>query len=267
MPLHALFRLLWPRPPRRLVAFGVGMAKSGTHSLAALFEKNYRARHEADCTRLIDAILERAAGRCSDADVRAYLRRRDARWWLEVDSSQLNFFILDDLIDMFRQARFILTMRDCVSWLDSLINHSLSRTPTTAWRRLREHRFATPRLAHPVEELALAQRGLYTLDGYLRYWARHNATVLARVPADRLLVIKTHEIAAKSADIAGFLGIAPATLQPDVAHSNRARHRHEVLAKVPSHHLALKVQRHCGPLMERFFPGEYAQLLAAARAA
>jgi hypothetical protein len=243
------------------------MAKSGTHSLASLFERHYRAAHEADSGQLIDAILLHASMRWSDADLRDYLRQRDARFRLEVDSSQLNFFILDELLDMLPQARFILTIRDCVSWLDSLINHSLSRTPSPAWRRLRDHRFATPRRPHPVEEHALAGRGLYTLDGYLRYWARHNATVIERVPAERLLVVKTHDIAARCADIAGFLGVPPATLEPAVAHSNRARQRHDVLSKLPVCHLALKVQQHCGPLMQRFFPAEYAQLLAGSRAA
>ena len=267
MPWHAWLRGLWPNRPRRLLAFGVGMAKSGTHSLAALFEKHYRAAHEADSSRLIDAILDRACGRWTDADLRDHLRRRDARLALEVDSSQLNFFILDELLDMFPDARFILTMRDCASWLDSLINHALSRTPTPGWVRLREHRFAIPGTAHSTAELCLAKRGLYTLDGYLRYWTRHNATVLERVPKPRLLIVKTREIAARGADIADFLGIAPSTLHPAAAHSNRARQRYDMLARLPQAHLALKVQEHCGPLMQRFFPQEYAQLLSAARAA
>ena len=79
MPLRALFRTLWPRAARRLIAFGVGTAKSGTHSLAGLFERHYRAAHEADCSRLIDAILEHAVGRWTDADLRATVEPLEQR--------------------------------------------------------------------------------------------------------------------------------------------------------------------------------------------
>jgi hypothetical protein len=91
----------------------------------------------------------------------------------------------------------------------------------------------------------------------------HNKSVLERVPAERLLVIKTHEISSRSADIAEFVGVPAATLQPNAAHTNRVRGRHGVLDQIPRSHLAAKIREHCGWLMPRFFPEAYHTLDAA----
>ena len=71
-----------------------------------------------------------ARGSLQNSDLTAYIKKRDRSRYLEVDSSQVNAFLLDILLQEFSEARFILTIRDCYSWLDSIINHSLLR-PTS----------------------------------------------------------------------------------------------------------------------------------------
>lgn len=76
----------------------MGTAKSGTHSIEAILKQTLRSAHEADSEVLIGLVLERERGRVADTAVHKYVLERDRRLRLNVDSSQLNFFILDDLI-------------------------------------------------------------------------------------------------------------------------------------------------------------------------
>src|SRR5437764_6285308 len=73
----ALRRLFGRSAPRRLRAYCVGTAKSGTHSLGAIFERSYAAEHEAKHRPMIQAVLDRAAGKMDDAQAEEFIRRRD----------------------------------------------------------------------------------------------------------------------------------------------------------------------------------------------
>ena len=190
--------------PRRNRLYCVGAAKTGTHSIHSMFDDTVRSRHEAYSEELIEKILDLHEERITDAEMLSYVRQRDRRLRLDVDSSQLNFFLIDYLLDEFPDALFLLTIRDCYSWLDSFINDSLRRSTSKNWLRLRELRFQAGALSHPAEERALKDKGLYNLDGYLSYWANHNNKVLSSVPKDRLMIVRTQAISRAAPDIAAF---------------------------------------------------------------
>ena len=247
-------RFLSRRAADRIRVYGVGTAKSGTHSIAAMFDPPVRAAHEADATPLLRRILGAAAGRIRDEELRTYLRRRDRRLRLDIDSSQLNYFVLDMLLDTFPGARFILTIRDCYSWLDSFINDSLRRPTSNDWLRLRDLRFRPDRFTHPPAERLLAEHGLYTLDGYLSYWATHNQQVLARVPAEQLLVVRTDHLTENTVKIADFAGLPRAMVRRDRSHAFANPAKERLLHRIEQAHLEDRVRAHCQPLMDRFFP-------------
>lgn len=90
---------------------------------------------------------------------------------------------------------------------------------TEAWRQLRDYRFRPATHFHPAEEIALQEHGLYSLDGYLSYWALHNATVLRKVPSERLLVARTDEIKKRVLDICKFANIPEASANRERSHS------------------------------------------------
>jgi hypothetical protein len=234
--------------------YGVGTAKSGTHSIAAMFAAPVRARHEPDAPVAIRKILDRLSGRIRDAEFRRWVRARDGELNLDVDSSQLNFFLLDVLLEEFPAARFVLTIRDCYSWLDSYFNHSLQRASAREWIELRDRRFRPHLFKHPPEERVLKEHGLYTLDGYLSYWAEHNETVLRQVPAGRLLVVRTDEITPMAQRIAVFAGLPRPAVRVEQSHAFRASVKHRLLERIERSHLEGRVQQHCGELMRRFFP-------------
>lgn len=240
------------RPPRRVQIYCVGTGKSGTHSIASMFADTARAQHEADSKRLLQHIFQHEDGSLSDADWRSFVLQRDQELWLEVDSNQLNYYPMEVLLQTYPQAKFILTIRDCHAWLDSIINHQLSEDEQNShWGRLRALRFGASHYTHAPEEQPLKDRGLYTIDGYLSSWATHNRRVLDMVPTDRLLVVKTEEITQRAEEIAAFVGLP---LSPTAqTHAFKARAKHNILSEINPAFLEQKFQQHCTDVMERVF--------------
>jgi hypothetical protein len=239
---------------RKCRLYCVGAAKTGTHSIDSMFDHTVRSAHEPDNSEIIDKILDISEGRIKEAEIVDYLRKRDKRLCLDVDSSQLNFFLLDYLLEAFPKALYLLTIRDCYSWLNSFINDALRRSVSEHWIKLREHRFRANEFSHPSEELPLREKGLYTLDGYLSYWARHNKRVLSSVPEDRLMIVKTNEITKRSHEIANFAGLPKDSIQLEHSHAFKNSIKFNVLQEIQKTYLEAKVQEHCGTLMKRFFP-------------
>lgn len=100
-PLRRLQRSLLKYPPlrpwlyrRSMHAYVIGSAKSGTHSLSGIFERRYRAAHEPEYARLIELIWDAKQGALKSAEIQEELLRRDRQLYLEVESSQLCFFVM-----------------------------------------------------------------------------------------------------------------------------------------------------------------------------
>src|SRR5687767_10816826 len=115
--------LVGPYRARRAHLYCVGTGKSGTHSVVSMFSKSVRAPHESEATVLMEKFLAWKSGDLDQTQFRQWLVARDRRLALEVDSSNLNRDILPFLLREFRDARFLLTIRDCYSWCDSFMNH------------------------------------------------------------------------------------------------------------------------------------------------
>ena len=250
--LSSYDRLVYQRKCR---LYCVGAAKTSTHSIDSMFDRTIRSSHEPDSAEVIGKILDLSRDRIQEAEIISYIRKRDKRLRLDVDSSQLNFFLLDYLLEEFPKALFLLTIRDCYSWLDSFINHSLRRNASESWIKLREYRFRSSEFSHPPEERPLEEKGLYTLDGYLSYWASHNRKVLASVPEDRLMIVKTNELTQKAYEIAEFAGLPRTSIQLMRSHSFKNPVKYNVLSEIQETYLEAKIQEHCGMLMKRYFPG------------
>jgi len=247
---------------RRFQAYTVGTAKSGTTSFARLFEENYRAAHEPAMNETIDQILDVYCGEAGERALDAFVRAQDEALWLEMNSSQLNYFLLPALLRVFPDAKFVLPIRNPYEWVDSFINHQLGRpvrdefSEETAvrWEKYRDLRFqAGKKEPHPPEEKVLEEHGLYTLDGYLSYWAEHNEQVIAQVPSPQLLILRTSDIDESMGRVSAFLGIPPSSLSTSKSHANRSRERLDLLGQIDSGYMERVVNRYCRPLMDRFF--------------
>jgi len=240
---------------RRIHAFCVGTAKSGTHSLHALFRRHYRSRHEADADVLIHFMCRLAHERPGSDEVDRFVLEREQRLRTEFHASHLQTAILPELVRLFPESRYVLPIRDCYSWLESWINHELGRDPVLAdWYAWRDLAFGSAGAHTPPEEKLLGEFGLRPLRSYLRYWAEHNEFVLQSVPPARLLVLRTREIRDRVAEIARFLGVRAWTLDRARTHQFQRKMRIPLLSYLPEGYLDGLVREHCSALMERFHP-------------
>lgn len=256
---------LFPVRERAIHAYALGMPRSGTVSVFDCFKNEFRAAHEPESRFLTFRILDYRAGLTGESEMRSYLRQRDRRLGLELDSSYLNADICDLLASEFPQSRFILPMRDCVSWTESMMNFLLNK-PEFMSKWLKSHiyrhmamQFGPPPYSFAPEEKALQEKGLHPLSVYLKYWTEHHRRVIATVPAQRLLVLRTSELGRSARLMEDFLGLPEGRLQQSV-HSNAAPRYHGLIGSVPPAFLRDSVYRHCGELMSTHFPEVMARL-------
>jgi hypothetical protein len=241
-------------PARRFQAYCIGTPKSGTHSIAKIFGEHYRAAHEPVYEPMIKMILDASNGSVSRDKLVEFIRLRNSSLTLEMESSHLLFYFLDILLAEFDKARFILTIRDCYSWLDSQINNQLSYIEADHWKDFGEFKYQNEILRHTKEEEVLARFGVYTLDGYLSAWAFHNQQILSTVPPHKLLVVKTREISRDLEKIADFVGVPVDRLSTLGTHSFKTRKKYGLLSQLDEQYLEEKVNQHCRTLMDKFYP-------------
>jgi Sulfotransferase domain len=117
--------------PRRFDLCCCGLSKTGTHSLAGLFE-SYRSAHHPDPRVRLRLAAQSLSHEIEDAAVQRVLRRRDRLLRLEMESSTLAGILIEPLSAACPRKKFILTIRDVYSWCDSWIDHNLNRPPTSS---------------------------------------------------------------------------------------------------------------------------------------
>jgi len=209
------------RSTAREKAFCVGQAKSGTASIVGRLSANYRVAHEPERAATLDLILRLARGEISDVAILEHLRARAARLDLEYDVAWANQFLVRHLLAVFPAAKFIVLIRDCYTWLQSITGHLTVRDVPADVAMFLRWWFEPDRYPHAVEDRALADRGLFSVSAYLHAWSRHVDSCIESIPAARRLVLRTNELGASHRRLAGFLGIPAASL--DVAHGHRNR--------------------------------------------
>jgi len=245
---------VWPLlRPRRFQAYGIGAAKTGTVALAAMLRPRYRSAHEPSFHETIDLVMTVASGMIDGGEMRRRLRKRDRDLWLEMESSHLMVAFCRDLVDEFPNAKFILTVRECRNWLDSIINQHLNvdvseRPKERAFRNLLYGAVQEPRDKN--DELLLS-RGLFSVTGYLMAWAQHNETVIEAVPDDRLLVLRTENLSESIPQISAFLGIPVSSIGLRSQRYHVAPRRHGVVDMLSQRELELRVQETCGQVVLR----------------
>jgi hypothetical protein len=241
---------------RRTRLYCVGTAKSGTHSVSSMFSGNVAAAHEPQACALIEKYFDWHEGRIGEEKFQKWLRERERESALEVDSSWFNILILDFLAREFPDARFVLTIRDCYSWLNSEFKRVL-HTPSQEPARIKMRRFLyeCAGAVHLPEEQVLKGCGLHTLDGYLARWTTHNEKVLTTISEERLLIVRTREIRQRAFEIADFAGLPRHSVRLKHTHDYRNPVQRNIICELDRDFLERKVEEHCRPLMMRFFPG------------
>ena len=238
--------------PPRFRLFGIGIGKTGTHSLAGLFSDRYRSAHEPDWRTLIRHCLDPDVARRGDFFMSRPLIALAASWPWEMNASTLNYHLIPLLRRLAPDAGYVLTVRDPVGWLASITRHESTRPRQSQplWWEIRRFRFRPDLFPHRDYDRALDALGLFSIEGYLRYWRRHHANALAEVPDDRMAVVAVDDLdrPATVARLAALAGIPVDTLRPDRGRQFVSDTPFDLFAHVERDRVAALAEEICGDL-------------------
>jgi hypothetical protein len=245
---------------RKFQLYCVGLPKAGTKSISEIFAA-YRSYHEPNALEFLAQLVQFLNGKTSKDAMKEILLQRDLVLCPEVDSSHFYVYVTEMLVSLFPHAKFLLTIRDPLGWINSFINFTFGRDPHPIWGEYRDIRMrATP--SYTARETALSSRGLYPLSAYFQYWATHIQTMLEVVPTDRLMVLTTSELSQSLEDIAAFVDVPLASLKPERSHSHKGTRRLGILEELDRTFLFETCLFHCGELMRVWFKKEYLELVS-----
>jgi hypothetical protein len=243
---------LWPMlRPRRIHVYGVGAPKTGTVSLARLFE-HFRSGHERHPAESLRIIQDERSGELDREDVLRALRSRDRRRRLEVESAHFLVHLAEYLRDLYPESKFICTVRAPAPWLRSIIDQCINKPRQQLprpWRKIHDLAFGPPPNEYPAHEECLGRYGLRSLDQYLRYWCWHNEQILDTIPKDRRIFVRTANLSSRLSDIASFLDLPVTHLRQ--VHSHRTSEKHGVLQHIDRKYVLDKIRDNCKRVVER----------------
>lgn len=243
----------WPRAERRFQAFGVGLPRSGTHSLAYMFDLYYRAGHEPVPERAIGLVLQWERGEISREALVSALLERDRLLGLHLEASHYLHHVAGELAETFPRAKFLLTVREPGAWLESEVNQNRLSRDSGHYRALEQHRYSRYGFAHEFGALE-ALDNVYPVRAYLTYWVDHISKVLRAVPSERLLVVDTHDLRGKMAAIAAFVGVPERSLHAERQHSGMRVPETDLYALVDRKDVDAHIEAICGDFIRKTFP-------------
>lgn len=218
-----------------------GTFKSGTHSIHSIFKKYCRSSHEPDKAELMDLYFKKDT--TSAKKTQKMVTKREKRLYLEMNSSGLNYLILDQLLNLYPEAKFIHTIRAPYAWLNSWIDHDLNHPFKEITQRYFDRLFKRGKIPYAKEEKILKDLNLPTIGGMLSYWQKHNLSVLEKVPPSKLLVIKTKDISDELDTIFEFTGLSKIHSDID-SHAYKAKKKHNILDRLDEKFVEQKLDRY-----------------------
>lgn len=243
---------LWPMiRPRRVHVYGVGAPKTGTVSVAQLFE-HYRTGHEKHPAESLRIIQGERSGKLDRDDVFRALRRRDRRRRLEIESAYFLVHLVGYLQDLYPESRFICTVRAPASWLRSMIDQCINKPRhqlPKPWKKLRDLAFGPLPDEYPAQEKILGKYGLRSINQYLGYWRWHNEQILDTIPKGHRLFVRTANLSSRLPDIASFLDVPVVHLRR--IHSHRTSEKHGVLQRLDRNYVLDRIRDNCKQCVER----------------
>ena len=229
--------------PPKFHAFCIGTAKSGTHSLADMLSAKYRASHEPNAVDLITLKNLALKKQINNTEIVDYIRFRHKQMRLELESSDFCGYFIKEYVETFPKSKFILTVREPFSFLESIINHQLN-TPAEKpslrkWVLGREINYNYENnLTFSENDQVLEEYDcLYPIKGYLDYWFKRNNEAITLIPEDRLLILNTFKLKQNSKAIADFLCVPENTIKSEHSHSFKSPKKWDLLSKIDSNYI------------------------------
>lgn len=240
---------LAPPDSRKFQVYNVGLAKTGTTSMSQIFH-NYQTAHEFLLPETGQQIKDFQAQKTSEEEFREFLHTRDTVANLEMDSTFCHGHYVDLLAEEFPSAQFIFTIRDCYSWLDSVINMIATHRKITHLDLI--FGVSDALIGDPE---ALREHFPDYLDTLLSLWQQMNQEILEELPADRSLIVRTQDISSRIDDIARFVDVPEETLDTTKSHEFKAVQKLNILRSMEAGELEEHFRWYCADIMREFFPG------------
>lgn len=242
---------------RRFHAYNVGLPRTGTTSLAAIFSA-WNSAHEYALQNATMDIVDHLSGRLGREEFVKRVVQREQASDIEMNSSSFNHEFLDVLQTHFPQARFVFTIRDCWSWTHSLLHIFDCVRPMPAGLANYARLAMEIPVPETVAEIDDPVDGRYRqVAAALAYWARANQRVLARLPAARSLVLRTSEIGRSLPQLADHVGVAIDSLRSDRSHQRQSAPHLSILHDLDADWLTAQAREAgCDALMQQWFPQE-----------
>ncbi|MGR5237548.1 sulfotransferase [Vibrio alfacsensis] len=236
--------------PRKTHVFCLGAAKTGTTSIAQIYNGVIRSAHEPEVVKTTEQVMANLAKTMSGQQCKTWLKRRDRRLNLELESSHPLGYLSPYLVELFPQAKFIVTIREPKSWLRSRVNFHLNKSPEE-WVRYRNFIWSRHHQFFAEEETFLKESGLFSLDSYLKQYSEQYEIIFNAIPKERLLVIRTDQISNSVAEISRFINYTGDPVVP--VHTNKLSDNVELDQRVGSSFIDEKIKQHCGWIKEAYF--------------
>ncbi|MDC0609959.1 hypothetical protein OAP63_04445 [Vibrio sp.] len=235
---------------RKAHVYCIGAAKTGTTSIAQIYNGPLRAAHEPSVTSTTDLVISYLSGDLSDQECIDKLRKRDKSLNLELESSHPLGYLAPFLIEMSPKSKFIVTIRNPNDWLKSRINFHLKRKPDE-WDKYRQFIWSRHHSRYEKEELILEQNQLFSLDAYLKQYSEQYQIIFDSIPEERRLVIKTDEISYSLDKMNGFMGLNKPSVE--AIHTNKMDVKESIYDLISKEFIEEKVNNSCGWILNKYF--------------
>jgi len=234
--------------------YTVGLFRTGSNSLYEIFRREFRAAHEFMLRPIWAAIQSYVSREISRADFIECIKHRETEGNLEMDAAGFNFFYVDILLGLRPDAKFILTLRDAYSWVNSCIDALLSKRQYDAAQTRFIGQFINniEHLADNQFEWVEKREDRICVEQLVKLWATANTFLLRAIPPERLLVLYTDSLSDSIHEIAPFIGVSENELS--TAHANAGRGLN-YLACFDPRALERIFAVHASELMTERFPG------------
>ncbi|MDG3088285.1 sulfotransferase [Vibrio hannami] len=235
---------------RKAHIYCIGAAKTGTTSIAQMYNGALRTAHEPNVEQTTQMVMDYLSGGINKEKCREMLISRDRKLNLELESSHPLGYLAPFLMDAFPKAKFIVTVREPHSWLASRLNFHLNRKPDE-WADYRDFIWSRHHQGYSEEEFCLEEKGLYSLSAYLKQYSEQYQIIFDAIPESRMLVIKTNELSDMTNELGHFIGIKDECIA--AVHTNKMRVPESIYDQLPKDFIVEKIEHHCGWLVNRFF--------------
>jgi Sulfotransferase domain len=201
-----------------------------------------RSAHEPGWQELLPLLPKVRAGELSTDRLGPFFVKRHHRLGLEFESSHLLGSFTPHLVEIFPRAQFVLLVRDCRSWIDSMINDQVNLTPAQVpvWRVAYDAYFDRSNRDFPKQERILKELDLYPLRNYVAYWHSEVKAITSCVPDERLLTLRTEELSSTLPAITNFFGLPADALS--ARHSYKSWRKHDILDRIDPAHISSVIE-------------------------